>query len=222
MKVLVFDTETTGLPQRGPNGMSPSIYEGGYWPHIIQLSYILYDTEENKMLVNHDHIITLADDVNITEKSIEMHGITHDKSKREGKSICEALELFHICMINADMVIAHNMAFDRQMILVECIRHHRDGPFKYKTPEQFFCTMKGTTKLCRIETVSKRDGSTYYKFPTLSELHQHLFHEVPHNTHNSLVDILICLRCYIYLTFMIDIRTKNRSFRTLYKTISPI
>ena len=38
MKVLVFDTETTGLPK----GKNPSIYKTELWPHIIQLSYIVY------------------------------------------------------------------------------------------------------------------------------------------------------------------------------------
>ena len=40
MKVLIFDTETTGLPE----GKNPSIYETQKWPHIIQLSYIVYDS----------------------------------------------------------------------------------------------------------------------------------------------------------------------------------
>jgi len=35
MKILVFDTETTGLPER-----SSSIKETDKWPYIIQISYI--------------------------------------------------------------------------------------------------------------------------------------------------------------------------------------
>ena len=34
--ILVFDTETTGLPK----GKNPSIYKTELWPHIIQLSYL--------------------------------------------------------------------------------------------------------------------------------------------------------------------------------------
>lgn len=221
MKVLVFDTETTGLPQRTENGRSPSIYKTTMWPHIIQLSYILYDTEKNKILINHDHIVKLADHVQITEKSVEMHGITMEISQRQGIPIQEALELFNICMISSDMVIAHNLAFDRQMILVECIRNRLAGPFKFKNPEQFFCTMKSTTDLCKIEAISKKSGKTYFKFPTLTELHQHLFAQTPQNTHNSLVDILICLRCFVMLVKDEDIREKNRTFRSLYKEICP-
>lgn len=221
MKVLVFDTETTGLPKRNEKGGSPSIYDSKSWPHIIQLSYILYDTESNKILINHDHVIRLDDDVEISEKSIEMHGISRQISKRKGIEIEEALELFHICMMNSDMIIAHNIAFDRQMILVECIRNKRSGPFKFKSPEQFFCTMKSTVDLCKIEAISKKNGEKYYKFPTLTELHYHLFGSNPQNTHNSLVDILICLRCFVFLIRDVDIREKCRAFRTLYRNICP-
>ena len=45
MKLLVFDTETTGLPEKGAK-----INETNKWPYIIQLSYILYDTENNYVL----------------------------------------------------------------------------------------------------------------------------------------------------------------------------
>ena len=37
MKILVFDTETSGLPEKGA-----SIYHHSKWPYIIQISYILY------------------------------------------------------------------------------------------------------------------------------------------------------------------------------------
>lgn len=235
MKVLVFDTETTGLPKKDTNGNTPLIYASHMWPHIIQLSYVLYDTTKNTILVNHDHIIKIGNNVDLSEKSVEIHGITRAKSQQEGKDICEALELFHICAHNADMIVAHNLSFDRQMILAECYRNRATlkkkyhlpvnaenleiFPFQKKTRDQLFCTMKNTTDLCCIEAVNKKDGSKYYKYPTLSELHQHLFEEVPQNTHNSLVDVLVCLRCFIYLQYLTDINTINRSFRTQYKNI---
>ena len=40
MRVLVFDTETTGLPTE----RNASIYHVDKWPYIIQLSYIIYCT----------------------------------------------------------------------------------------------------------------------------------------------------------------------------------
>ena len=46
MKVLVFDTETTGLP----NGRNPSILNTHDWPYIVQLSYIIYVVSNNLIL----------------------------------------------------------------------------------------------------------------------------------------------------------------------------
>ena len=45
MKVLVVDTETNGLPK----GINPSITETHNWPHILQISFILYDDETHNI-----------------------------------------------------------------------------------------------------------------------------------------------------------------------------
>ena len=43
MLILVFDTETTGLPTE----RNASIFDNDKWPYIVQLSYIIYDTYKN-------------------------------------------------------------------------------------------------------------------------------------------------------------------------------
>ena len=45
MKIVVFDTETSGLPSE----RNPSIYETQKWPYILQLSFIIYDNEKNEI-----------------------------------------------------------------------------------------------------------------------------------------------------------------------------
>ena len=57
MKVLVFDTETTGLTKV----KNPSIFDFDKWPYILQLSYILYDTEEKMIDLIYDEIIKIPD-----------------------------------------------------------------------------------------------------------------------------------------------------------------
>ena len=46
MKLIIFDTETTGLPKT-KNINIDYLY---LWPYIVQFSYIIYDTEINKIL----------------------------------------------------------------------------------------------------------------------------------------------------------------------------
>ena len=204
MKILIFDTETTGLP-RG----KPAINDSAKWPHIVQLSYILYDLEEHKILVNHDHIIKLDDSVEMTDGSFKMHGISKEKSRNEGISIDLALELFNICLQKTSILVAHNISFDKNMILVECARNDIDPAFsKYRYLE--YCTMKRSSEFCNIEKLSKATNRVFVKYPTLTELHQKLFRTTPEGTHNSYVDILVCLRCFYKLMFNEDISFHNK------------
>ena len=67
--------------------------------------------------------------------------------------------------------------------------------------------MKSTVNLCKIEK-QWADGTKYFKYPTLSELHHHLFATYPKGTHNAQNDILICLRCYYYLEYKTDLLSR--------------
>jgi DNA polymerase III epsilon subunit-like protein len=52
MKIIVFDTETTGLPPKNRQCMDPA-----QWPHIVQLSYLIYDADTDKIQDLKDVII---------------------------------------------------------------------------------------------------------------------------------------------------------------------
>ena len=211
MKVLVYDTETTGLPI----GRNPSIYNSKLWPHIVQLSYILYDTDKKKPLVSHDWIIKIPDDVEISEGSFKLHGISKDISKTEGVDIDVALDNFDICLSRADEVVGHNTQFDKKMVIVENIRNRRDSGFKtYKNKE--YCTMHNSKELCAIKKKSST-GETYFKYPTQTELHKKLFNTIPNGVHNSWNDILICLRNYYKLKYNEDLYKKSSRFKREYK-----
>jgi DNA polymerase III epsilon subunit-like protein len=219
MKLLVFDTETTGLP----SGRNISVNDVDKWPHIIQLSYILYDTELNKTCSCVDDIIKLDVDVHISAKSIEMHGITRSTSMRKGIPIAEAIHNFNNALQEADWVIAHNISFDKQMIMAESNRLGIEQHFSYGNGYGIkeYCTMRNSIKVCKIEKESA-SGKIFYKFPTLTELHNHLFKFTPKNTHDSMSDVLICLRCYYVLVHEEDVVTKGcgiiRKLYSLYCT----
>ena len=216
MKVLVFDTETTGLPQDN----QASFYDSAKWPYIIQLSYIMYDTETKEILEYCDRIIKLDDAVQISPESISVHKITRERSNSEGIPITQVLEEFVNNIKLSDIVVGHNIIFDKRIVTVELYRNKMKNCF-YKNgfviPE--YCTMKRTTELCAIPKVNKKTGETYNKYPTLSELHNVLFDSLPKGTHNAIADVMICLRCYIQLNEKYDIvRDENVKlvFRSLY------
>ena len=118
MRVLVFDTETSGLPQSkilGPDTLH-------LWPHIVQFSYVIYDTDVNDITLSSDDIIKVDDNVIITAESINLHGITHDISQRKGKKINEVLDIFCNHLKTTDVLVGHNVIFDIQMVKVELLR----------------------------------------------------------------------------------------------------
>lgn len=204
MLVLVFDTETTGLPAKG----NPSVFtEKEKWPHIIQLSYLLYDVTNKKVITCVDEIIKLDESVVISEESIKIHGITRSKSERKGIIISEALKKFYISLNKCDIVVGHNISFDKRMIMVETNRISNN--INLLTCNEWYnkimyCTMKNSVELCKIEAVG-RNGEKYYKYPKLSELHEKIFNVIPKGLHNSMADVLICLRVYLFMENSFDI-----------------
>ena len=195
MKILVFDCETTGLPK----DYKGSIYDSENWPFIVQLSFILFDCEKFKVLTQKDLIIKVE---NIPVSSTNIHGITQEYSNEHGIAIKEALDEFNKIAKKANRLVAHNLQFDKKIIIVESIRNKQKSVFLDKRNE--YCTMKTSVQLCKIERQFK-DGTKYFKYPTLTELHVYLFNKEPTGQHNALNDILICLRCYFYKEYKIDL-----------------
>jgi DNA polymerase III epsilon subunit-like protein len=215
MKVLVFDTETTGLPEDN----QASFYDSAKWPHVIQLSYIMYDTETKEILDYCDRIVKLDNTVYISPESISVHKITRERSESEGIPITQVLKDFVNSITLADIIVGHNIIFDKRIITVELYRHNMNNCF-YKNrlaiPE--YCTMKRTTELCAIKKLNKKTGEIYNKYPTLSELHNVLFDSVPKGTHNAIADVMICLRCYIQLNEEYDI-VNDENVKLVFKTL---
>jgi DNA polymerase-3 subunit epsilon len=220
MKVLAFDTETTGLPEN----MNAMMTDSSKWPHIIQLSFILFDTKQKEILEYSDRIIKLPGTISISPISISIHKITRERSESEGIYIRQALLEFTEAIKEADVIIAHNIAFDKKVILAELSRQQMPNCFvranTYNEPEPIpeYCTMKETIDLCKIPNPVTKYADKY-KWPRLNELHKHLFHTEPMGTHNAIADVMICLRSYIYLTCNYDIAVDEdvkMVFRCLY------
>jgi DNA polymerase III epsilon subunit-like protein len=228
MRILVFDTETTGLPKS--KILSPDTLND--WPHIVQFSYIIYDSCLNDIIDSKDYIVKLKKDIIISEESSKIHGITNEISLKKGISIHEILNEFFYYLRDVDSIIGHNISFDINMIKVELLRiiyHEKLYPSQlklYKYDLHFItnyknivCTLKDSIQLCNIKSVDKF-GRPYLKYPKLSELHEKLFEEIPNNLHNSFNDILVTLRCFMKLKHNHDLNETCRTFQNLVKEIS--
>jgi DNA polymerase III epsilon subunit-like protein len=211
MRVLVFDTETTGLPTE----RNPSITETSKWPYIVQLSYIVYDFESNDIISLYDEILKLPEGIEITAESINLHKITEEINKTAGINRKVSLQQFNNQLETVDLVIGHNISFDKRLIMVECIRNGIQQKFNYReNKKKEYCTMKNNVNLCNIEKIGN-NGKKYLKYPTLTELYYNLFNENPKNVHNSLIDVLLTLRCYIKVISNIDLYETNGIFKDM-------
>ena len=72
MKLLIFDTETTGLPK----SRQPAYLGANNWPHVVSISWIIMDTNTNEILSKESHIVKPLS-WTIPDESISIHGITN-------------------------------------------------------------------------------------------------------------------------------------------------
>jgi DNA polymerase III epsilon subunit-like protein len=213
MKILVFDTETTGLPKT--KFISPSTLD--QWPYIVQFSFIIYDSSLNDIVESKDDIIKLPENVLIPEESTKIHNITNKLSQKSGLQINKILNVFFDHLRNVDRLVGHNIEFDLNMIKVEISRIINENQvtseqlksYKYNLHflnnyKNISCTLKDSIKFCNIQVINK-SGKPYLKYPKLIELHNKLFNETPKNLHNSFNDILVTLRCFMKLKHNIDL-----------------
>jgi len=229
MRVLVFDTETTGLPKT--KIINPDTLN--LWPYIVQFSYVIYDTILNDIVETCDSIVKLEHGITIPEDSIKIHGITNESSQKNGIDVDLILEDFFYHLRNVDLLVGHNVSFDVNMIKVELLRtiyaNHLNNSedeikdIKYNLHfltnyKNIYCTMEGSVDLCNIKSINKF-GKEYIKFPKLLELHEKLFESTPNNLHNSFNDILVTLRCYIKLRYNTDLNENCNKFINISKDI---
>ena len=225
MKICVFDVETTGLPEKEAR-YGASAINTHLWPYVVQLAYVLYDTDENKVTKAVSKIIDIPQEIVPTEESLKVHGITRDKCDKEGVNIKDALLTFFDDCKDVVEFVGHNLDFDSNMLRAECYRilqNMRNNDFvssyvaytNQVKRVKMTCTMRENKDRCKIERYWD-DGKKYNKFPTLAELHEHLFDTTPIDLHDALVDVLVCLRCFYKTRYCEDI---NETCDSVLKSI---
>ena len=209
MKVLVFDTETSGLPKE----RNPSIYDTDKWPHVMQVSYIIYNTETSEIDEKYDAYIKLNTWVRVDPVSEGIHGITREIMDTKGVPIQEALVRVRDALGKVDICVGHNVSFDKRFMIVEGIRNS----IRMNFPADY-CTMKNGKQICKIDFTFS-NGEKGFKFPKLMELYEHLFPGIPapQNLHNSFADTIITLKCYCKMAHDVNLSLDSREFRVLYR-----
>jgi DNA polymerase III epsilon subunit-like protein len=183
---LVFDTETTGLPKSFGSPME----DVNNWPRITQLAFMLVDELGNE-LESFCELIKPEGWEIPKEKFFIDNNMSTERCQDEGIELFGALRTLQDCTKKAKYKVAHNIAFDKNIVGAELIRKEiSDQMFKFK-PE--ICTMRETTSACGIKKSHGRGN----KWPKLIELHEYLFKESFDGAHDALEDVRATKRCLI-------------------------
>ena len=245
MIILVFDTETTGLPLT--KTVSKEMLS--LWPHIVQLSYIMYNMNTHEIIKQFDSILQVPDDIIMTDEVVQIHHITNEMTHSSTVTFASVVRSFYEDLKLAEIIVAHNFNFDCNMLKVELMRtvdmEDEEGNTKKRRSNRLmglpagtmtltaiceavktrltkmpsFCTMTNSVQLCNIVSKNVKTGKDFVKFPKLNELHFKLFGTIPANLHNSWNDTLVCLRCYGELALDRDILEHNIVLKKLFKKL---
>lgn len=170
---LFFDTETTGIDS----------------PRIVQIAWALTDQNGNELRTQ--SFIVRPDGFEIPASATRIHGITTEVARHSGIEIANALEAFAKDVVDATILVAHNVRFDEGVISTEFSRVGRnETPWNGKS---LHCTMQSSTDFCKIK--GRRD----YKWPSLEELHILLFDTTFESAHSALADVRACAKCFFEL-----------------------
>lgn len=212
-RILAFDVETTGLiPKQGQQ------FNLQNSPYIIQLSFIVYELKSNQIIRTFNNYIAIDDSIEISPKITEITGIVKETCTSKGKPIEYVLTELYNEYLLCDVIVAHNIDFDKEMVMIEVMRNHSkmvengcynpyllfNKVYNYAHNKEIYCTMRNGLDVCNIWTGGKTDDNgrvtrKYKKNPKLSELYFKLFNQVPLGLHDALVDTEVCLKCYIQL-----------------------
>ena len=209
-KALIFDTETTGLPNK-KNG-------GSTYGYIVQISWVIIDLSTHKLLKTSDYIIRLPYNVKIPKEAMEIHGITNEIMRSKGTNIKPVLREIINDMRSSSVVVAHNINFDISYLKIESFRNGLGNIYNTIHIKEYDTMHEGKV-IANTYRISPTSGKKILKTPKLIELHEKLFNSTPSNLHNSLIDIYVCLRCYYKLEYDVDILTINVSFRKLFNKL---
>lgn len=175
MIALFFDTETTGFKS------------SSFTPEIVQIGALLQDTETKRVLAELN-VIVLAQEP-IPERVSEIHGINDELNGLFGIDSKVAEGMFTLMVQMADILVAHNIAFD-----VEIIREPWPAAFRALSEKLLYCTMLSSKPVLGIP--AKSGG---LKNPKLAEAYRHFFEVDFENAHDAMADVRACRDVYFAL-----------------------
>jgi len=183
MTFLLFDTETSGLY----NYDLPSNHKDQ--PYLLQIAYQVI-TDDPWVIQKETNKIIYYENICIPEETQNVHGINPEICKNKGidpKIVLQEL-IDDVNNFNVNMLVAHNIRFDYEVLKSALIRNEMSLDSIKDT--ELFCTSDGFKNVTKLLM-----GNGKYKRPSLQELHYHLFHDTFDDGHDAMQDVRITSKC---------------------------
>ena len=196
MRVLVFDTESTGL-------IRTTSYSDVNNPYLASLAVLLYDTEANRIVSSLNTTIYPAGWV-MSSEAEAVNGLSTQYLQDTGVPSQAVIPLFMPITSKADLVVGHNVGFDIKIMSAALWRHiiieHSENfahevITKHWLTKPAFCTMKESRR--EVQALDKRGR---VKAPTLTETYKHFFGKDLDRAHSANADAVAALEIYLALT----------------------
>jgi DNA polymerase-3 subunit epsilon len=183
MRAMIFDTETTGMVLRDRSPEDPG------QPNLVQLGMLLLETDGWTARARHSMLVKLPEGARIEDGAKQAHGISEADCQQYGVPLFVAVSLFNQLCLQADLIVAHNMAFDRSIMQTALFR--LGGKPDRMEGLRRICTMLESTEILKLP--GRFDS---YKWPSLAEAYKHFTQCELEGAHDALVDSEACLAVF--------------------------
>jgi len=182
--ILVFDTETTGLPDRKLQWFTDYME----FPHVVQLAWINQFKAES--------YIIRPDGWEIPQEATDVHGITMERALKEGEPFAYVIDKFIEDCLESRLICGHNIYFDTSIIKANILREL--GQEYYNANRVEDALFKGKRiDTCRstMKWVDERMANGRMKLPKLEELYSRCFPGETYPAHDAFEDVRALRRC---------------------------
>jgi len=115
------------------------------WPRLVQIAWLQFDAYDNE--ISSRSYIIKPEGFSIPHNAVKVHGITTETANSEGVFLNSVLLEFSKAINQSDLIIAHNIDFDKKIVGAEFFRKNISS-LLFEKPQ--CCTMKSSVAYCKI------------------------------------------------------------------------
>jgi DNA polymerase III epsilon subunit-like protein len=189
--ILVYDVETTGLPDFKARSNDPN------QPHLVQIALIRHADDGTEARAK--TMIIKPNGWTISPEVTAIHGISHERAMDEGVPENEAVAAYIMSQGVCSLRVAHNTPFDDRIMRIAMTRYGIERDFIEAIEKRAsFDTCAAAKPILKLPPTERQiaAGFTGPKSPNLGEAIKHFFGEELPGAHDALVDARACARIY--------------------------